>query len=481
MAARQGSQSNAMLYALITFVALFVVATVAAIVFYVKAEDYRTMAQTAKDDLNKVASGSEKNNLAKIVGKPEQGKSYLAAMQDVVNGLYSTILGQAPSEEIPATVKYNEVSMKIKGTLESLGTDANPAVGPNGVALLNTIEDLKLKLENARAENKNLKDINETLQGSLDDAQLKTEQERQALTAELNQFQAEIDEIRNRFESLQQTMTASNDEQIKLFQDKLEEEQAKLTQQQQNLLATENKLKESDTLLKTALTQLDALKPNPDQEVAAFKPDARIVRVDLQNGLVYLDAGLSDHVYRGLTFAIYDRNKPIPEDGKGKAEIEVFQVSEQVSAARVVRSDKKNPIDQQDIVANLIWDSESTNRFVVAGEFDFNNDGKMDADGNQRIREIIERWGGRLMDDVTVETDFLIVGIKPASFAAPTQAEADADPLAQQRYEQSKQRAEVYDGLIQKANNLGVPMFNQKRFMFLIGYETLSNRNPMLQ
>ncbi|MCE5186115.1 MAG: hypothetical protein LLF76_08340 [Planctomycetaceae bacterium] len=480
MAARQGSQSNAMLYALITFVGLFIISAVAAVVYYVKAEDYRVLSQNAKDDLNKIANAVENGSLAKIVGKPEEGKSYLGTMQNVVNSLYSFILGQAPGADIPATVKYNQIVMETDAMIKSLGQDVNPAIGPNGVALLNTIQELKVKLDNARKENQDLKTRGEALQGNLDDTQLKFEQERQKLLAEVDQFQAEMNSIRDRFESLQKTMTLANDEQIQSFKDKLEQEQAKLTAKQQELQTTENKLAENDTLLKNALTQLDALKPNPDKEVAAFKPDARIVRVDLQNGIVYLDAGLKDHVYRGLTFSIYDRNKPIPEDGKGKAEIEVFQVTDQVSAARIVRSDKKNQIDPEDIVANLIWDSKSANRFVIAGDFDFNNDGKVDADGAQRIREIIERWGGQVSDDVSINTDFMIVGNKPTVLTRPTQDELDVDPIAGQRYEQSKQRAEAYDALMLKANNLGVPVFNEKRFLFLIGYDTLFNMNPLI-
>ncbi len=132
-------------------------------------------------------------------------------------------------------------------------------------------------------------------------------------------------------------------------------------------------------------------------------------------------------------------------------------------------------------MANLIWDSKSANRFVIVGDFDFNNDGKPDPDGAQRIREFIERWGGQVMDDITIETDFMVIGLEPASLTRPTQDDLDSDPLAQQRYEKSVAKIETYNTMLKKANDLGVPVFNQKRFMFLIGYETLSNRNPMLQ
>ena len=481
MAARQASQSNAMLYAMVTFVALFVIVTVFAVVYYVKSEEFRTQAELAKEDLRSIANPSEKGALVRIVGKPTQGKSYLGTMQEVVDDLYSFILGQQPADNVPATVKFNEISIKID-TLNKdvLGEDVNPAIGPDGVALLKTIEELKLKLDNARAEASNLGEINDDLQIDLDNATDRDEQNRKNFVAELNQFQSEMDQIRESFDELKAIMDDTVAEQANTFQEKLDTEQAKLRQKQLDLQSTETKLDESDTLLHDALTKLETIKSSPDNEVQAHQPDAQIVRIDSQNGIIYLDAGVKDHVYRGLTFAIYDRNKPIPEDGEGKAEIEVFQVAEQVSAARIVKSDKKDPVGKDDIVANLIWDRNMPNRFVVAGEFDFNNDGRIDADGAQRIAELIERWGGIVADDITVDTDFLIIGVEPVLLRRPSQQELDIDPMAQQRHEISKRKIGSYNQLLDKATSLGIPVFNQKRFLFLIGYDTLAHKNPSL-
>jgi len=482
MAARQASQSNAMLYTMITFVALFVIAAVLAVVYYVKSEDFRIQAEDAKEELRAIANTAEQNSLDdKIVGKPTQGKSYMGTMQQVVNDLYSFILGQQPAENTSATVKFNEISMEIaKLNKDVLAEDVNPAIGPSGVALLKTIEGLKLKLDNARAEISDLDKINEDLQIDLDDATARDEQSRQNFVAELDQFQSEFDKIRESFGELKAAMDNSWAEQLTGFEGKLDTEQAKLRQKQLDLQATEKKLDDSDTLLQDALTKLEAIKPKPDQEAQAYQPDAQIVKIDSQNGIVYLDAGLKNHVYRGLTFAIYDRNKPIPENGEGKAEIEVFQVDEQVSAARIVRSDTKDPVAKEDIVANLIWDRDIPNRFVVAGDFDFNNDGRIDADGAQRIAELIERWGGIVADSITVDTDFLIVGVEPGSLRRPTQQEMDIDPMAQQRYEMSTKKIDAYNQLLGNAGSLGIPVFNQKRFLYLIGYETLMKKNPML-
>ena len=53
---------------------------------------------------------------------------------------------------------------------EVLGQDTNQTIGPSGVALLKTIEELKQKLENARAEISNLEGINEDHQVDLEEA-----------------------------------------------------------------------------------------------------------------------------------------------------------------------------------------------------------------------------------------------------------------------------------------------------------------------
>ena len=74
---------------------------------------------------------------------------------------------------------------------------------------------------------------------------------------------------------------------------------------------------------KMELTQqkLRALVPAPDSDVPAYQPDGKVISIDSQTQIVHLNLGSNDRVYRGLTFSIYDKNMPIPKDGKGKAEM----------------------------------------------------------------------------------------------------------------------------------------------------------------
>ncbi|NLW83249.1 MAG: hypothetical protein GXY41_02420 [Phycisphaerae bacterium] len=475
MAAR-GAQSNTMLYSLITFVGLFVIATVCAVVFYVKSEEYRTQFETKRNDTEQIASSREQTAITSLVGKAEQGKTYLGTTLSLIDKLYQAITGKAPAEGIPADVKANDAIMQVNTTLEALDADATAVVGADGVALVHTIGDLKQKLDAARVQMQQLQSAYYTLEDDMDELRNQMQQRQTLFVGELAVSESLTDEVRDRFDQLQRQMQSATQEQIDSYRDRLEQEQANLRARQAELQETERRMQELDTQLQASLDQLEAIKPRPDAAVAAYKSDARTVRVDLQNDLVTLDVGANYGVYRGLTFSIYQSNVPIPENGVGKAEIEVFQVGEQVSVARIVRQDPRNPIIPEDLVVNLIWDAETSNKFIVIGDFDTTRDGRINPDGAAQVRELIERWGGRLQDDIGIDTDFVIVGFEPAIPQRPTEEELDVDPTALQRYETASRQAEIYNEMLAKAGRLRVPVFNYQQFIHLIGYDTLSTK-----
>ena len=475
--AQARTQSDAMLYALITFVALFVVGVVCAVIFYVKSEEYRTQLETNKAELAKIASSREQSSLGKIVGRIEGSKSYLGTINDYYNKLISVITGTAPAEDISADVKFNDITLQINKLNQSLGQDVSASVGPDSISLLKQIADLKAKLDETRTQMSALSAQHQQLQEELKTASEQNKQKELQLVEQVKQHQQNADEIQTKYDELQKRMTAATDEQVLAIKKRLEEEQTMLKQKQMELTQTQEELAQTSQSLKDAIAKLEAIRPRPDKKMAAYQPDAGILRVDLQNGLVYLDVGSENHVYRGLTFAVYDRNKQILEDEKGKAKIEVFQVEPKVSVARILNPNSKNPIVKEDIVVNLIWDSKTSNRFVVIGDF-VNSSGRTDPDGARHIREMIERWGGTIENDVTIDTDFVVVGQPPRSIPKPDQAQLDADPTLQQRHENSLKAVETYNAKLAKAKELSVPMFNQKQFLYLIGYDALLETGP---
>jgi hypothetical protein len=198
--------------------------------------------------------------------------------------------------------------------------------------------------------------------------------------------------------------------------------------------------------------------------------------IDNQAQIVHLNIGSDDRVYPGLTFSVYEKGMPIPKDGKGKAEIEVFDVAKTFSAARIITSNIKRPIIQDDIIANLIWDSEKTNVFVVAGEFDLDSDGVIDYDAVDKIKALIEKWGGSVTDTISIDTDFLVLGRTPQVLERPTFEQLEVDPMAMEKHEASLQKLDSYKEVRGRAQALSVPVFNYERFLYFTGYKTQTVR-----
>jgi hypothetical protein len=470
------SQSSSLPYGAIVFASLFIISTTIAVIFYVKAEDYRTQLTTVEEETDRIANSMQRRNAEELVGKTERNQTYMGALLDYVDSLVGAITGAVP-EQTTAAVKVNSAKLEINDTMKQLGESAPVTLGPEGVDLLNTISTLKNNLDQARNEARNMENLLIDVQDEFDLAVENFRQEEQQLIQQKNRIQAQADEVQKSYDMLRQRMEQAADQQLESHLEMREQTEVKLNTRTQELLKTEAELNQTQDALDTALNKLEAIKPKPDTQVKAYQPDARIVSVDLANGIVYLDIGHNDHAYMGLTFSVYDKNAPLPEDGKGKAEIEIFQLRDNSSAARIVRQNPTNPIVREDLVANLIWDSEESNKFVVLGAFDFDDDGDIESNGDEKIMQLINRWGGDVMDNVNINTDFLVLGYKPKALPKPTRTQIENDPMIEQRYEESLQKAQEYEQTLARASKLSIPVFNQDRFMYLIGYNSIAKKS----
>jgi hypothetical protein len=260
------------------------------------------------------------------------------------------------------------------------------------------------------------------------------------------------------------------DEQVRNLLDQVDKAKADARQLNQDLLRTQAELNVAQGRLQGALASVKEIEPGPDQDSVAYQPDGEVILVDDPAGVIRINLGSDDHVYRGLTFSVYDRSAGIPKDGKPKAEVEVFAIEPRVCAARVMSSSKKNPIMTGDLAANLIWDSRKQNQFVVAGDFDLNSDGKPDYDAGRKIESLIQKWGGTIAPDISASTDFVILGTEPEVPPEPTPAALAVDPTAMDKYNAARQNNERYNQIRQRAEGLWIPIFNYDRFLHFTGY-----------
>ncbi len=478
MPAGKKPQTDPMLYYLITFVGLFLVATTFAIICYIKIEDYGTTAGTSKSQLEQMATPAEqRKGLGKIVGRIPRGKSALGTMADYLDQMVYLIIGGSP-EDTSAEVKFETAGRKVEETLRKLPhhqLDIKPD-DPNTNGLIRIIQRLNTVLNETTTAQTDLKNQLDELRNRFDDAMAAGFEKEQTLLAEKEKNEQQVHNIKKDYDELKALTQQTAEQQVQTLMARLDEEKADSYALKQNLLKTKAQLEVVRERMNLAQEKLAAIVPPPDSEAPAFQQDGKILLIDNQTKIAHLNIGSNDHVYPGLTFSVYDKNFPIPKDGKGKAELEVFDVAKTFSAARIIRSEIKRPIVADDIVANLIWDSDKTNVFVVTGEFDLDNDGNIDYDGTEKIKALVEKWGGKATDNVTVDADYLVLGRPPIIQRRPTFEQMEVDPMAMEKYEASLQRLSHYKNVQTQAQAFSIPVFNAERFLYFIGYKTRATK-----
>ena len=196
------------------------------------------------------------------------------------------------------------------------------------------------------------------------------------------------------------------------------------------------------------------------------KADGKIVKVLPEEKICYISLGEKDNVKAGVPFAVYSPTEGIPGTGKGVAKILVINVGQISSECRIVESDKDHPISEGYLVANLVFNVSRTYVFVVQGEFDLYSDGRSDPEAGRKIRRFIESFGGKVEDQVSVTTDFVIMGTEPLTPPKP----AEDQPAAWAAYNTLLKRVRDYQSVKTAAESLRIPVLNTNRFLAFTGY-----------
>ncbi|MHC4582034.1 MAG: BRCT domain-containing protein, partial [Planctomycetota bacterium] len=443
MPARRRKQSNAMLYTLITFVALFIAATTIAVIYYVKAEEYRTGEADLQREMDELATDRERSTLSGTVGERQARTSYIGSMIAYVDQALTLIVGGIPAPD-SAEAKVKKANAEVADALNVAANHID--VGdPNTIGLVQAIKALAADLDNAKKAKLDTEKLLAEQQERFKKADEANVEKEKTLAAERDKIQQAFEDEQQRYADLAASLQQTTDERVQTLTNERDQAREDLKTLNGMLLKTQALLKTAEDRIKQAQDAVAKFEPGPDSAVLAHKSDAEVILVDGKAQVVHLNIGSNDRVYPGLTFTVYDRGGSIPKDGKGKAEIQVFDVSETYSAARILEPDVDNPILEGDFAANLIWDADRTNVFVVAGDFDLDGDGELDADGIDKIKRLVTKWGGEMADSVSVDTDFVVLGEQPTVIQRPSIEEEEIDPRAMARHEASLARLSRYN------------------------------------
>lgn len=229
----------------------------------------------------------------------------------------------------------------------------------------------------------------------------------------------------------------------------------------------ETKLGQMRTQLNDALVSLKAIRGQPDVLAVARQPDGKIVRALPGDPYVYVNLGAKDHLMLGMTFAVYGAREGVPPSGEGKATIEVTTIYDDVAAGRIVSRRGDLPVLEGDLIANVIYDKNRKHKVVVAGRFDLDGSGIASAEAADRVKAMVQEWGGEVVDAIDTTTDFVVIGQGPAQ---PIPPGASASPIDKQRYQERVQQYEAFQNMVNEAKSLMVPILNQTQFLNFVGY-----------
>jgi hypothetical protein len=477
MAMAKRSVGNPWMTAALVVTVLLVVIIIATVALYLNVEKKNKTIDELQQQQREVMNSRQWAARGATIGAKSTQQTYVGLLLDYLDNMVYTILG-APKQDTSAEVKVQTVGKRVDDFMTTVH-DKYPDIGTvdvNTVGLLGTMGRLKDKLDGASTTVAALAEQLKEAQQIRDETIRVSDQKVKELTAERDSLAQHAQEVQNSYDQLKALMEKSTDEQVKALYNDLETERDRSSQLNQQLLKTEAELQVASQMLRDTREQLAQITGRPDQEPQIREPDAEIILLDEYSKIVHIDIGSDQHVYPGLTFGVYDRSVPIPSDGVGKAEIQVFNVAKNISTARITKSDPQNPILKGDVVANLVWSKDKVNLFVVSGDFDLDGDGTEDPEADRKIKALIENWGGKVEDAVSVNTAFIVLGTPPTVLERPTYDQLAIDPLAMDKYEASLKRLDDYKQVLKQAQNLDIPILNYKRFLYLIGYKSQSAR-----
>jgi hypothetical protein len=283
-----------------------------------------------------------------------------------------------------------------------------------------------------------------------------------ALNAELDKYKDEVDQYRQELNQAKQGM----DERVSRIEAAAIETESKL---RTDLDALQRDKVLNQSLITRLQDELKGKRVNGANEDALV--DAEIIGLDAADSTVIINRGRRDKIVLGQTFAVYAEPTDVRQDDngnypEGKATLEVIRIDENTSTARIIRERKGNPVVRGDVVANAIYDPTKTYKFLVYGNFDADGDGRATFEEQSEIRARISSWGGKVLDELTGDTDFLVLGERPV---LPPEPAGNAPIESINFWISLRRQALRYDELFSKAQATSIPVLNQNRLYTLTG------------
>jgi peptidoglycan hydrolase CwlO-like protein len=423
---------------LILLAFLFLASTTLAVLFYVRNDESVKGLSEEKTKSSKLAKESSEKTAD-------------------INKLVKIIVGRIVSREA-ATEEANQrlASLKIKyGT--KYGNLSSAIAG-----LSKDISDLKSQIKQAKSVNDERRNEIAQKEKAIGDIEQGLKEQMQTLRDELtaakklyekglDNYKVEVDNANKEF----QVILKQRDRRIDALDAKLGDKAMEMQQLQAQIARLQKIIRDVKG------------KAGSVGEWLVTKPSGKVAKVLLDQEICYINLGEKDRVTAGLAFSIFSAQTGVPKDGKPKAKIVIVNVGATTSECRIVESKKDDSIVEGDLIVNLVFSSTRTYNFVVEGEFDLYGTGRADPLANRHVRAMIERFGGKVADEISISTDFVVMGDEPPRPPKPAE---DAPPAVWKIYNERMKAYNYYKQVKATAVSLQIPVLNTNRFLAYSGH-----------
>jgi hypothetical protein len=444
-------------YLLVVFVFLFLVAGVVAFLMYQEMDTQRAGRDKA-EKTNETLAGDIKTDedlkalMKEIQDDPNNGPTVVANLRRQIRQLTAAINGApAPTQVAMAA---SDAAVKLMDAPQGLAAEVR-TVRDLLTQRNNTIKDKDGEITKLNADKAQMKAEKGAADANYVADLAKLGEERTALREQnagnLARFEKEL-------------ATAKDD-----FKKKTGELESIIAEKNNTIQDMTTKLRAAEVQIQTKDRQVQEL-TGKGKIIVEIKPAGKVMRVVENANICYISIGTDDQVSPGLTFAVYAEGGIGAGDPNNKASIEVTSVGKNTSECRIVTQKKDDPISVGDVIVNVAFSSGRTQAFVVEGVFDLHGEGKATSQGTEEVKNMITRFGGKVVQELDFKTDFVVLGEEPMK---PPKPQAGSDATAEKVYSEKLKEWERYQAIRDAANNMKIPILNTNRFLAMVGQGAL--------
>lgn len=480
---QQGSRAALLTWSVVTGM-LAVVATFFAIYFYVENSKTTLKLDDKIKSYNEIISPGDLSGqeVADLKTLRTAEKSPFQPNTPVFNVLMAQrdalakLVGGAAAKETTAQTSAEKALAAAAAIAKDAKVTIPTADNLSGAvtALANALKSMKSRADGLQAD---LTQTKQQMAADVKSFEAARAEMAKSLAAVREQQKKAVDEVAG----YQQTKDASVAEIEKAREGERAAAQKSLDEARVQITSKDQQIAKLQQDLETVRTKYMSNRVNTEDAVTR-QADGKIIRIPAGD-VVYINLGSQDSLTPGLSFEVYDKFEGIPPAGdpatdeklpKGKASIEVTRVGTNSSECRVVRRTVGTQITEGDLIANLVYDPNVKYNFMVYGDFDIDQNGNATPQEADTIKRLISQWGGKLIDQVNVDTDFVILGKEPV---LPNFTKEDLqDPFNAKKLTDAQAALDSYQAVKKQATDLHIPVLNQNRFLYLIGYYSQAKR-----